>query len=64
MERRKAPLTESAGYSNYLATSKRLLEGLILYRAELGEQGRQLERLLRAHGVVATTDLPSPKRLQ
>ena len=33
-----------------------LLEGLIMYRLELGEVGRQLEYLLRQRGVRSTID--------
>lgn len=47
----------------YFETAKRLLEGLILYRLELGEAGRHLELLLRCAGVTASTDLPSSKNI-
>lgn len=43
---------------SYLETARRLLDGLILYRLELGDAGRQLESLLRCSGVSASTDLP------
>lgn len=33
-----------------------LLDGLILYRQDLGELGKQLERLLRQGGVRSTLD--------
>lgn len=33
-----------------------LLDGLILYRSELGELGKQLERLLRQNGVRSNLD--------
>lgn len=46
--------------SSYLETAKRLLDGLILYRLELGEAGRHLELLLRYSGVAASTDSPNP----
>lgn len=49
--------------SSYLETARRLLDGLILYRLELGEAGRHLELLLRYSGVAATTDLPCPKNI-
>lgn len=48
---------------SYLETAKRLLDGLILYRVELGEPGRHLELLLRYSGVAASTDLPCPKSI-
>lgn len=51
----------STQQSSYLETAKRLLDGLILYRLELGEAGRHLELLLRYSGVAASTDLPSTK---
>ncbi|TXH70387.1 MAG: hypothetical protein E6Q83_05785 [Thiothrix sp.] len=49
--------------SSYLETARRLLDGLILYRLELGEAGRHLELLLRYSGVSASTDLPCSKRM-
>lgn len=39
-----------------LAKARDLLDGLIAYRAELGELGRELEQMLRAAGVT-----PSPE---
>jgi hypothetical protein len=39
-----------------IARARGLLDGLIAYRAELGELGRELEQMLRAAGVT-----PSPK---
>ncbi len=51
-------------YKPYVETARRLLDGLIMYRPELGEAGRQLELLLRCRGVSATTDHPCPERLQ
>lgn len=33
-----------------------LLDGLVIYGQELGELGKQLERLLRRHGVRSTLD--------
>jgi hypothetical protein len=39
-----------------LAKARDLLDGLIAYRAELGELGRELEYMLRAAGVT-----PSPE---
>lgn len=33
-----------------------LLDGLIIYRQDLGDLGKQLERLLRQHGVSSTLD--------
>lgn len=50
----------SRGYKD---TTRMLLDGLILYRIELGETGRQLERLLRQYGVVASNDLPCSKQV-
>lgn len=49
--------------TSYLETARRLLDGLILYRLELGEAGRHLELLLRYSGVSASTDLPCPKSI-
>lgn len=49
--------------ASYLETARRLLDGLILYRVELGEAGRHLELLLRYSGVPASTDLPCSKSL-
>ncbi len=49
--------------ASYLETARRLLDGLILYRLELGEAGRHLELLLRCSGVPASTDLPCSKNL-
>lgn len=33
-----------------------LLDGLIIYSQDLGDLGKQLERLLRQHGVRSTLD--------
>ncbi|MEZ5479006.1 MAG: hypothetical protein R3E95_16460 [Thiolinea sp.] len=46
-----------------VSTACRLLDGLISYRAELGETGRQLEKLLRLYGVRASTDLPCSRQV-
>ena len=46
---------------SYLGTARRLLDGLILYRLDLGDAGRHLELLLRYGGVTASTDLPCTK---
>lgn len=40
-----------------METTRKLLDGLIAYRSELGETGLQLELLLRQYGVVASTDV-------
>lgn len=48
---------------SYLETARRLLDGLILYRLELGEAGRHLELLLRLRGVAASTDAPCVERI-
>ena len=48
---------------SYLGTARRLLDGLILYRLDLGDAGRHLELLLRCSGVTASTDLPCTKRV-
>ncbi len=50
--------------TGYADTARHLLDSLIIYRAELGVTGRQLERLLRERGISASTDLPAPKRQQ
>ncbi|MGB1008526.1 MAG: hypothetical protein ACPGVP_02310 [Thiolinea sp.] len=47
----------------YAVTARKLLDGLIVYRTELGETGRQLEILLRMYGVTASSDLPCPKQI-
>lgn len=39
-----------------------LLDGLIIYSRELGELGKQLERLLRLRGVRASVDPVYPIR--
>ncbi|MFM2319980.1 MAG: hypothetical protein RLZZ215_2601 [Pseudomonadota bacterium] len=54
---------DNAQQSSYLETARRLLDGLILYRLELGEAGRHLELLLRYSGVAASTDLPCSKSI-
>lgn len=38
------------------STAQRLLDGLILYRQDLGDLGKQLERLLREGGMRSTFD--------
>jgi hypothetical protein len=38
-----------------LAMARNLLDGLIAYRTELGELGRELEGMLRAAGVTPST---------
>lgn len=38
------------------STAQALLDGLILYRQDLGDLGKQLERLLRENGVRSTFD--------
>ncbi len=38
------------------STAQVLLDGLILYRQDLGDLGKQLERLLRENGVRSTFD--------
>jgi hypothetical protein len=43
-------------------TAGRLLDGLVIYRAELGETGRQLENLLRINNVVSSFDVPYIRR--
>ena len=50
-------------HKGYAVTARKLLDSLIFYRAELGEPGRQLEMLLRAYGVKASSDLPCPKQV-
>jgi hypothetical protein len=39
-----------------LAKARDLLDGLIAYRTELGELGRELEEMLRAAGVTPSTE--------
>lgn len=50
-------------HKGYAGTARKLLDSLILYRSELGETGRQLERLLRMYGVAASADLPYSKQI-
>jgi len=50
-------------HKGYAVTARKLLDSLILYRAELGVTGRQLEMLLRKYGVAASTDLSCPKQI-
>lgn len=38
------------------STAQLLLDGLMLYRHDLGDLGKQLERLLRERGVRSTFD--------
>ncbi len=38
------------------STAQLLLDGLIVYSQELGDLGKQLERLLRQHGVRSSLD--------
>lgn len=52
----------SPGQVVHQGTARKLLDGLIAYRAELGETGLQLEFLLRKYGVVASSDMPCPPR--
>lgn len=41
---------------NHTSNSQVLLDGLIVYSNELGELGKQLERLLRQRGAQSTMD--------
>ena len=50
-------------HKGYAGTARKLLDSLILYRAELGETGRQLEILLRMYGVAASADLPCSEQI-
>ena len=47
----------------YAEAAQKLLDGLVVYRAELGETGRQLEILLRVYGVSASSDLSYTKQV-
>ncbi len=40
-----------------------LLDGLVIYRQDLGDLGRQLERLLRENGLRANLDLTPSMRI-
>lgn len=43
--------------------ASRLLDGLVIYRAELGETGRQLENLLRLNNISSSFDVPYVRRI-
>ncbi|CAA6809742.1 MAG: Unknown protein [uncultured Thiotrichaceae bacterium] len=49
---------DKSSYAERLSTARRLLDGLVIYRAELGETGRELEQLLRLRDVQETLDAP------
>lgn len=49
---------DESSYTEQLNTARRLLEGLVAYRSELGETGRELEQLLRLRDVRETLDAP------
>ncbi len=55
--------TSRSMHKGYAGTARKLLDSLIVYRAELGETGRQLEKLLRVYGVAASSDLPHSKQI-
>ncbi|HRJ53298.1 MAG TPA: hypothetical protein PLE99_11050 [Candidatus Thiothrix moscowensis] len=46
----------SRGKEQYRRKPQLLLDGLIIHSRELGELGKQLERLLRQHGVRSSLD--------
>lgn len=52
MEKRQA----LRGQGSYRHKPQMLLDGLIVHSRELGELGKQLERLLRQHGVRSSFD--------
>lgn len=54
---------EEFSYAEQVNTARRLLDGLIVYRAELGEMGRELEYLLRLRDIQATLDVPYSRRV-
>ncbi len=49
---------DESSCADQLSTARRLLDGLVVYRAELGETGRELEQLLRLRDVRETLDAP------
>lgn len=46
----------ASGFERRSRNAQALLDGLIIYGQELGELGKQLERLLRQHGVRSSLD--------
>lgn len=54
---------EEFAYTERVNTTRRLLDGLVVYRAELGETGRDLEQLLRLQDIRETLDAPYSRRV-
>ena len=49
---------QTSGSATAQGKARHLLDGLIAYRAELGELGRELEDILRAAGVTPSSRAP------
>lgn len=50
-------------YTEQVDTVRRLLDGLVIYRAELGETGRQLELMLRLQSMKEVSDAPHSRQI-
>lgn len=54
---------EAVPCTHWVDTTHKLLDGLVIYRSELGETGKQLEYLLRLGGVQTVLDTPRTNRV-